>query len=174
MVQNARELNQQMESLSQQIEASHPPSGNDRTLTTQEITMQQIMSHHINDDSGHRQRETALQSNTAHLPFAQTTSSQKAQEIVQQILQVLDVQAVSVNKKSKLVGLVQDYQKQFSQENVKIGTQVLRLSDMQEGQPEQNQEQIANLEQQLFQLEQSKLNLRAHKEDLFAKTREQG
>ena len=66
--------------------------------------MQMVMSHHINNDSTYHQRDPALQ--TAHIPFAQTTSSLKAQEMVDQILQVLDVQAASVSKKSKLVGVV--------------------------------------------------------------------
>ena len=72
-----------MDSLAQQVASSYPASGSDRTLTTQDITMQMVMSHHIDDDSVHQPREAGLQGNTAHLPFAQSTSLQKAQGTVE-------------------------------------------------------------------------------------------
>jgi len=45
--------------------------------------MQMVMSHHIDNDSIHQSRETGLQGNTAHLPFAQSTSLQKAHGMVE-------------------------------------------------------------------------------------------
>lgn len=72
-----------MDSLAQQVAQSHPASGSDRTLTTQDITMQMVMSRHIDDESTHQSRETGLQGNTTHLPFAQSTSLQKAHGMVE-------------------------------------------------------------------------------------------
>ena len=74
--------------------------------------------------------------------------------MVEQVLQALDVQTISANKRSKLASVLQEHQKRVSQENVKLSTQLLRLEPPEPNQTDPDPAQITSLESQLFQLEQ--------------------
>ena len=100
--------------------------------------------------------------------------------MINEILQVLQVQAASSSKKGKVALLLDEYNQRHVSECAKLNSQVMQLTleskQSQQAQLMRDEEQfglqqeIARQEEKLFQLEQAKVELRERREKLSQKT----